>query len=106
MQVTSGILKKNVSKYPSWHLGMPDCHMDISMNILIVAWMHFNSRKFGQETFQGPEDENDSNCREKYSSKSETFANREEYMDLWALFYKICCFYQVCCFKDLFLLAK
>lgn len=61
---------------------MPDCHMDISMNILIVAWMHFNSRKFGQETFQGPEDENNSNCREKYSSKSETFANREEYMDL------------------------
>lgn len=52
------------------------------MNILIVAWMHFNSRKFGQEIFQGPEDENNSNCREKYSSKSETFANREEYMDL------------------------
>lgn len=51
---------------PTWHSGMPDCHVDISMNILILAWMHFNSRKFGQGTFQEPEDKNHNKCKEKY----------------------------------------
>lgn len=84
---------------PIWHSGVPNTHAGISVST-------FQCQEVWSRNFSKTKTKNHSNSGERYSSKSKTVANGEEYMDLWGFFYKICCFHKVCCFKDLFLWAK